>query len=463
MVQKEIFCPRSVAIVGASGTPGKIGYQLVKNIIEHGYKGKIFPVNPKAKEILGLKCYSDLSSIPGEIDVIGIVLPAKLVPQILKEAGKKGIKLAVIYSAGFAESGWRDKGRMELQNELARLTKERNIRILGPSTNGFFNGDVDLHMTFNPFKTIKGPLALITQSGGLSSGILYEAIRQGVPFGKFFNMENRSDIDEVDLLEMLKDDENVKGILLLLESFKDPDRLIKVAREATKKKPIIGLFLGTGEGTDHVIGMHTGGSMEKEEVREEVCTRAGIIRVYGVLEALDAMKALIRLPLPKGNRIGMVTNSGGISLAFMDICSKYGLVLPKFSDGLAERITRLLPPGIGYPYNPVDGTANISYGLMKGAFEEIINSEEVDIVVATAIRSFFVPYEHFERSWREGFKLAKEKEISMLGVMMGDDLTFKQVSKRLESIGMPVYPTPERGALALSHLYEYSLIKAGHS
>jgi len=118
----------------------------------------------------------------------------------------------------------------------------------------------------------------------------------------------------------------------------------------------------------------------------------------------------------------------------------------------------LLPPGIGYPYNPVDGTANISYDLMKGAIEEILRSGEIDIVAVTAIRSFFIPYDHFERSWKEGFEIAKEKEIPMLGVMMGDDPTFELVSKKLEMAGMPIYPTPERGALALSHLYEYSLI-----
>jgi len=144
---------------------------------------------------------------------------------------------------------------------------------------------------------------------------------------------------------------------------------------------------------------------------------------------------------------------------FMDICGKYGLILPKFSDKLASKIEKLLPPGIGYPYNPVDGTANISYNLMRGALEEIIDSGEVDMVAVTAIRSFFVPYDHFERSWREGFRLAKEKGIPMLGVIMGDDDAFELIAKKLEALGMPTYPTPERGALALAHLYEYSLVK----
>lgn len=452
-----ILYPKSIAIVGASNKPGKIGYQLVKNIIDHGYKGKVYPVNPTAEKILGLKCYPALEAIPDDVDIAGVVVPAKLVPVVLQQAGKKKVKGLVIYASGFAEKGPEGEA---YQRQVAALAKKNGVRILGPNTNGFFNGDIDLNMTFNPFKTLKGPVSIITQSGGLASGFTFEAIRQGISINKFINVENKADVNEIELMEFLAKDRSTKAIFMYLESIENVDEFVRVARKVTKIKPIVGYKAGLYPGGARIIAIHTGAKQKGEDI-DRVFREAGIIHVKGVTEAIDTLNVLVHVPLPKGSKIGLLTNSTGISGIISDICEENGFKLPRFSEELGGRIGRILPPGLGFPYNPVDTTANTSYDIMKGVLTELINSEEVDIVVAAAIRSAFVPYEHFECAWRESFQLAKERDKPMVGVMMGDDAADQLVIETLKKAGMPVYPTPERAALSLVHLYEYSLIKKG--
>jgi len=455
---RDILYPSSVAIIGASSKPDRIGHALVKNVLQHGYKGRVYPVNPNEKEILGLRCYPTIEEIPEPVDLACVVLPSRAVLDVVKQAANKKVKGLIIYSSGFAEKG--PEGE-RYQKEVVAVAKSAGVRIIGPNTNGLFNGDIDLHLTFNPFKTLKGPVGVITQSGGMMAGFVYESVRNGIPVNKFINMENKGDVNEIELLEFMGADENTKAVFIYLESIVDVDGFIDLARRVSKNKPIVGYVAGLHEGGGRIISMHTGSKQTGTKAVERAFKEGGVIRVRGIMEAIDTLKALVYLPLPEGNRIGFVTNTGGIAAVMADICEEHGLKIPNFSDKLAERIKKVLPPNLGYPYNPVDTTANVSYDVMKGGLTELIDTDEVDIVVAGGIRSSFIPHDHFERAWRESFQLAKEKGKPLLGVIMGDDGISDLIVKPLTEAGMPVYTTPERAALSLIHLHEYSLIKKG--
>ncbi|MEM4302681.1 MAG: CoA-binding protein [Candidatus Caldarchaeum sp.] len=457
---RDILYPKSIAVVGASKHAGSIGNTILKNVLEHGFKGKVYPVNPNEQELLGLKCYPSLLDIPEPVDLACIVIPSKAVLEVVKQAAAKHVKGLIIYSSGFAEKG---PDGERYQAEVVNIAKSAGVRIIGPNTNGLFNGEIDLHLTFNPLKTMKGPVGVITQSGGMMSGFAYEAIRNGIPVNKFVNLENKSDVNEVELLELMEDDELIKVVFMYLESIVDTDSFVKVSKRVSKKKPILGYLAGLYDGGKRIISMHTGSKHADLGAVEKAFEEGGVIRVRGITEAIDAIKALAFLPVPEGNRMGFVTNTGGISAVMADICEANGLKIPPFSEELAKRVRDKLPPGLGYPYNPVDTTANVNYDVIKGALTELIESDEVDIVVAAGIRSVFIPYDHFERSWGECFQLSKEKGKPLIGVIMGDDGIFDKIIKPLTDIGMPVYTSPERAALSLVYLHKYSEMKRRHS
>lgn len=422
--------------------------------MDQGFKEKVYPINPSATEILGLKAYPSVKDVPDEVDVACIILPNTAVPSAVEECGQKGVKGVIIYAGGFAEIG--EKGA-ELQRIVTEIASKYGLRILGPNINGMFNGSISLNASFNQFKTLEGPASIVSQSGSFASGIVFESIRHGFGFSKFIILGNRADVDEVEALEYLEEDQQTKGIALYLESIKDEESFVRVASRVSRKKPIVFIKGGVTSNGTRAIKYTTASHPKGDPSYSEVAKRAGLIVTKSAEELVDALFTLIHQPPPKGKRVGIVTNSGGIAVIMTDRLEEGGLVVPELSGGLREKLSKVVPP-FGSTANPVDLTGSVTYEMFRDSLITLIDSDEVDVVAAVAIRSLFVPLEVFEKSFSEAGKEARRVNKPFVCCVMGDDRIFELFSS-LRSKGIPCYPTPDRAARALIHLYEYSLVK----
>lgn len=452
----EVINPRSIAIVGASGTPGKIGYQILRNALEQGYRGRVYPVNPTATEVMGLKAYPSVKDIPESVDLACIIVPNNAVPQVVEECGEKGVKGAIIYAGGFAEIG--GKGA-ELQRKIAETAARYGMRILGPNINGMFNGSASLNVSFNQFSRLDGPASIVSQSGSFASGVVFESIRNGFGFNKFIILGNRADVNEVEALEYLGKDSDTKAIAMYIESLIDEEAFVNIASKVSRSKPIVFLKAGVTEAGVRAIRYTTASEVEGDPRLEEALRRAGVVTVRGGEELVDTLFALINQPAPRGRRVGVVTNSGGIAVIATDRLEELGLEVPALSSETRERLKKIIP-GFGSPWNPVDLTGSLTYEMLRDSLMTLIESEEVDILMAVAIRSIFIPLDVFERAFTEAAEAASKRGKPFIVCMMGDDRMFELFSA-LRGKGIPCYPTPERAATSTAHLYEYSLIRGG--
>ncbi|MCS7142194.1 MAG: CoA-binding protein [Aigarchaeota archaeon] len=451
---KSVIYPRSIAVIGASGTPGKIGYQILKNAIDQGYKGKIFPINPSESEIMGLKAHANVNDVPEEIDLACIIVPNNVVPQVVEECGKKGVKGVIIYAGGFAEIG--EKGA-ELQRKIVEAASKYGLRVLGPNINGMFNGSISLNVSFNQFKTLDGPAAIVSQSGSFASGVVFESIRCGFGFNKFIILGNRADVNEIEALDFLSSEPDVKGIAMYLESISDERSFIEVAARTTKQKPIVCVKAGVSDAGVRAIKYTTASEVKGDPFMSSIFKESGVVMVKDGEELVDALFALIHQPLPRGNRVGIVTNSGGIAVILTDRLGELGMKVPHLSEPVRQKLSKIMLP-IGSAHNPVDLTGSVTKESFRDSLTTLIESGEVDLVIATAIRSLFLPLEIFEGAYTEAAEIARRNSVPFLVCMMGDDKMFDLFSS-LRSKGIPCYPSPERAAKSAYHLYEYSKVR----
>ena len=449
---KEVLRPNSVAIIGASTTPGKIGYQLVKNIVSGGYKGEIYPINPKGGEIFGIKVWKSIKEIDKPVDLAAIVLPTKLVIPTIKECIEVRVKGLVIYTAGFAEIG--GKG-IELQEELIRTIKDAPIRVLGPNINGPVNASINLNMNFNDFGAFGGNWAMLTQSGAFGSGMVFRGIYEHkLKINKFIPLGNRTDIDEIEGLEFLKEDRDVKVISMYLEAFKDVSKFVEKAKEVVKEKPIVMLKVGISEFGKRAAFKHTASRPEDKELVDKALERAGVIKASGMDEMVDTVAALLRSPLPKGPNVAIVTNAGGLGVLSCDLIDAKGLKMANLSDGTKEELRKYVPP-FGSVENPVDITASVDREALEKIIEITLKDENVDSLIFTGQHSSFLPVDTFVAPCVANKKLAEELGKPFFVVITGAFLT--QTTSEFLKHGVPTYPTPERAVMALSNLYAYNL------
>ncbi|RLG64460.1 acetyl CoA synthetase, partial [archaeon] len=281
----KLFNPSSIAIVGASRTPGKIGHEILKNLINGGYRGRIYPVNPKANEILGLKCYPSISSIDNSIDVAVICIPATLVPSVVEECGRKGVKFAIIISSGFSETGNR-----ELEDKVVKIARKYGVRIIGPNCAGIICSRSNLYATFEPIVK-RGNVAFISQSGALGGAILYQLIDEDKGLDIFVSIGNRADLMETEIMEYLGKDPEVKAILIYIEGLREGEgrAFMKAAMKIVPKKPVIVLKAGTSKAGMRAVQSHTGSIAGSDLIYTYAFKQAGVIKVDSVTDALDAL------------------------------------------------------------------------------------------------------------------------------------------------------------------------------
>jgi acetyl coenzyme A synthetase (ADP forming)-like protein len=347
---KRIMNPDSVAVIGASSEDGKIGNSVMKNLINGGYQGKIYPINPRAEEVLGYKCYKSVKDIPGPVDVAVFAIPAKFVAGALEEVGQKKIPGAVMIPSGFAETG-----EVELQNEMLAVARKHNVRVMGPNIYGFYYTPKNLCATFCTPYDVKGKVALSSQSGGVGMSIIGFSRSTKMGVSAIVGLGNKSDLDEDDLLIYFEQDPNTQVMAMHLEDLKDGRSFAEVAKRVSKNKPIIVLKAGRTAMGARAAASHTGALAGNDKIYEDVLKQSGVIRARTLNDMLQFARGLPKLPTPKGENVVIITGAGGSGVLLSDACVDNGLSLMRMPKDLDTAFRKFIPP-FGAAGNPVDIT-----------------------------------------------------------------------------------------------------------
>ena len=449
---KRIFSPVGIAVIGASGDPSKLGYSTVKNIIDGGYKGKIYPINPKAEEILGLKCYRSVQEIPDQVDVAVIVIPAKNVADAITALGTKGVAGAIVISSGFAEIGNND-----LQKELVARAVESKVRILGPNIFGIYYTPADLCATFCTPYTEKGPTALSCQSGGVGMAIIgySRANRMGV--SAIVGVGNKCDVDEDDLIEFFGQDPNTKVIAMHVEDIKDGVAFVKAAQKVSRQKPIVALKAGATALGERAAFSHTGALAGDDRIYSAAFAKAGIVRVSNLEQLLDCARSLSKMPTPKGENVLIVTGAGGLGVLLADACSRHQLHLMTLEKDLDEAFKKYIPP-FGATGNPVDITGGEPPATYEATIRLALEDDRVDALILGYWHTLITPPMVFAETVIRAKQAAESvKAQKPIVAALSGDVEVERAAALLEAHGVPAFPySSERAVVVLSALYKWA-------
>ncbi|HWO67302.1 MAG TPA: acetate--CoA ligase family protein, partial [Umezawaea sp.] len=346
----RIMRPAAVAVIGASAEEGKIGNSVMKNLVNGGYAGEIYPINPKATEILDRKAFKSIADVPGDIDVAVFAIPARFVPQALEEVGRKGVAGAILIPSGFGETG-----NHELQDEVVAIARKHGTRILGPNIYGYYYTPENLSATFCTPYDVKGGVALTSQSGGIGMAILGFSRSAGMGVSSIVGVGNKADIDEDDLLTFFESDPNTQLIAMHLEDLKDGRSFAETAKRVSAKKPVVVLKAGRTAQGAKAASSHTGALAGNDRVYDDVLRQSGVIRAPGLNDMLEYARGIPLLPTPKGENVVIITGAGGSGVLLSDACVDNGLTLMEIPDDLDAAFRKFIPP-FGAAGNPVDIT-----------------------------------------------------------------------------------------------------------
>jgi acetyl-CoA synthetase (ADP-forming)/acetyltransferase len=458
----KILMPESVAVIGASTDPFKWGYMLLNAVKQSGFKGDLYPINPKADEIQGLKCYASVRDVPGDVDMALVVVPARFVPSVFEDMKAKGVKGAVVITSGFSETG--DEGRQMIRQILD--TAEGSTRFIGPNCMGVTSSKARLSALMIPFLHESGDVAFISQSGGYGLQLYLRASAMGVGIGKFISSGNESDLKGWNYLEYFGQDPDTKIITMYIEGLKDGRKWYEAAKEVTPSKPIVAIKVGVTEAGSKAAASHTGSIAGSDKVYDAAFRQAGVIRAYDAAEMFDFVKGLLYCPLPRGPNIGIVSNSGGVAVETADRLIQNGLKVPTFSEEAQEEVMQLIP-AFGNPKNPVDLTATLNMNSFLNVPDIVLKQPEIHGMITISlgtsiIKTMFpdVPEEDLQGmyEWINGTLLKTYKEYDKPVIVIDPAADVAGASaKILEKEKVPVYTTPERAADVMGVLYKRKL------
>jgi acetyl coenzyme A synthetase (ADP forming)-like protein len=447
MTLKSFFEPASVAVIGASTKPGKLGHEVLRNTIEAGFKGKLYPINPKAEEILGLKCYPSVKDVPDKIELAVIIVPAKVVPSIIAECGEKGVPAAVVISGGFSETG--PEGE-KLERQLLEAARQANIRVIGPNCQGVNSTAAGLCASWPLVKT-KGPISVISQSGTILAALGCWAAEEGVGVCKLIALGNKCDVDETELLDHLAKDPDTKVIALYMEGVRDGRKFIEVARAATREKPVVVLKGGRTKKGAEAVKSHTRSLAGRDAVFDGAFKQAGIIRVRSVEELYDACKGLAYLPPPQGRNVVIVTSSGGSGILATDACEELGLNLIDLPASVCGALEERLPPEciLRNPLDLTGGATSEMYDDVLAALTAVRDVHSVIVIVGDPMPGIAdVINKHFGAG------------KTIVPVMLGGGQVEVEEWAKLQELRIPVYPSPRRAVQALAVLTSRAKLKS---
>ena len=455
---KPFLEPKSIAVVGATPNSGEKAFNVVENLANCGYRGKVYPVNPNYTEILGKKCYASVKEIPGDVDLAIIVTPRKVVPQIVSQCGEKGIKAAIVVGQGFADAA--DKEGKRLQQELIETARKSGVRILGPNTVGSANAFIDFTTSFLKQTDIrKLPVGVVCQSG-----LFFGTVGRLRLLGKGLDLGNSCDIDVAEAMEHFAEDPQVKVIVLHIEGIRgDGQRFREAARRVVKKKPVLVLKTGRSERSAKAAQSHTGSLVGKDEVWDAVFKQCGIIRADDIDELADLVRAFSYLPPMKGRRIGVLTASGGIGIMTLDACAKHRLEVAELTPQTKKRLNAMSPTWYRAG-NPLDiwpliiSSSRLFGETLRAAMTEVLGDPRIDAIVV------------FAGAWFQGFKPLITDVMKETADAFPDkpiawcpydgwlfDIRSRDLQDVLEDAGRAaVFSIPDDAVRALSRLADYS-------
>ena len=451
-----LFNPKSVAIIGATPRENSVGGVITKNLLTK-FKGKVYLINPKYDEVNGIKYYKSVLDIQDEVDLCVVVVPAPAVPKVMEECVKKGVKVAVIISGGFSEVG---EVGARLEEEVRRISLGK-IRVLGPNCIGVYNAFNGLDTFFLPEDRMgrpkPGPVALISQSGAVAGAILDWAARRNIGVGLAVNYGNKLDINEAELLEYFARDSRIKVIVMYMEGLKYPGegkRLLDVLREVVSVKPVVVYKAGRTKAATGAVRSHTAALAGNYEVYRAMLRQAGVIEADNLTDAFDMAKALATQPLPRGNRVLVITDSGGMGIQAVDALDTHGLLVPELSESLQEILRKQLPP-LAVTRNPIDLTGSATDAMYKFVLDTVLPTSYVDMALIIALMQ--IP----GLTINLGNYIVEAKRFNkpIVVVSFGGNEYVAKFESYLEDNGIPVYHAPHRAARALWALYEYAKIK----
>lgn len=370
-----ILAPRSVAVVGASREPGKIGYNVLKRLIDGEFSGEIYPINPNAEEIFGLWCYPSVTQVPSVVDLAVLTVTDRLVGRVVEDCIAQGVEGVIIITAGFGETG--PDGKAE-EKALVQRARSAGLRIVGPNCMGVYNAAIKLNVTgMSPIP--EGPLAFVSQSGGLGQELFHTAARNGTGFSYFISLGNEADVQFHEYLEYLEGDENTRTIMLYVEGLNDGRRFLEVAARVARSKPIVAIKGGATPAGSRSTVSHTGSLAGEDRIYEAAFRQAGIIRVQDPEELIEMANSLSVLPLPRGSRMGLLCDGGGYATLLSDAVERHDLSVPVLSPAIQEQLASLMPHRAS-PRNPVEfaGAADDDPMVFARTAEVCLKSDEVD-------------------------------------------------------------------------------------
>jgi len=447
-----IFRPKSIAVVGASAKPGSIGNVIIQNLIKNNYTGKIIPVNLKANEIESLKCYPSITEIPHDVEMAIIIAPRDFVKQTLEQCGKKGVKGLVVITSGFKEIG-EEGAKLEL--ELVDVVKIYNMRMIGPNCFGILNTDPEysINATFTKNPLLGGPIAFVSQSGALGEAVLDYTRNLQIGFSMFASVGNKADVSDNDILLYLKDDPRTELILLYLENIDDPSKFSEIAKSIVKDKPIIAVKSGRTEAGAKAIGSHTGALAGSDTAAEALFDKCGIVRVTTIDELFDVAAAFTNQPLPKGDRVAVITNAGGPGILATDAIIDQGMKMAEFENDTIKFLREKLPP-IAAVTNPIDVVAAGGPESYSAAVEAVLKDKNVDAVIIIFVPPILVDSRAVMTAIIESAKKYNHQNKTILSCLLGSPEDMDGIELMREN-KIPNYLFPESAAKSLASMIKY--------
>ncbi len=455
----NFFYPQSVAVVGATEDPSKSGHQILRNLLDFNFSGEIYPVNPKRENILGLKAYKDLTSIPHSVELVVITIPSDEVPKVMRQAADRGdVRAAVIIASGFAET--KIPERVLLQQETVTIAKEAGIRIIGPNCVGVINTANGLNTTFAAnIKRIPGNISFLSQSGAMGASILAFSQGQPIPMGfnKWAHVGNQADVNVLEVLKYYAQDKGTKVIAMYIEGIENGREFLKVVKEIIPEKSVVILKVGRSEVGSSAAASHTGSIVGSDQVYSAAFDQVGIIRVETLEDLLDTTKALAMQPLPKGNRIAVLTEAGGPGIAAVDELGLHSYIeMPDFTQITKERLKAILPPMalVDHARGYVDMSAAAMEHHHAEALQIILDDVNVDGVILVTVLPGFLNPQILAEKLLATLKEKPDKPVVMC-ILAGDWV--QEACSLLEENSIPTFMTPERAARSIARLVQRTI------
>jgi acyl-CoA synthetase (NDP forming) len=469
-----LFNPRQTALIGASGTPGKWGFFVFLNILKGNYQGTIYPVNARAKEVLGVPCFAKIEDIPGPLDLAIIATPAETVPGLIAACGAKGIPNLVVITSDFSETG--PEGAA-LERAVVAQARQYGMRLVGPNTMGLFSAASSLHALMPPVEPLKGPVSMFSQSGNVGTQFLAWGVDSGIGFEKFVSSGNEGDLTCVDYLKYFSTDEATRIIIAYLEGV-DPDSdFLPVARQVSRRKPVVVFKGGRTTSGSRAAASHSGALAGSYRIYRAVFKQAGLIEAATTQEIMDVTKALATYPIPRGNRVAILTRGGGWGVITSDACEENDLVVPPLPGGIIKKLDKILPR-YWSRNNPVDMAAVITPEPYMDCLETLAHWEGIDGVIALGARAHIPGRASENPLVRERLK-AQEGLFKQMGAYYqgGQKKILEFTRQLIEGTGKPIisvtmgpqdyhkesmevyrlasYPNPERAVRVLRMMVDY--------